>query len=164
MDHFALPHDSLAIAFTEKDLHRNFMGYTTQDTHFLLGLGMSAISDSWFGFAQNEKKVEDYIARIDRGEIPIFRGHILNELDLEVRSYILDLMCHFETKFKDKSSIQKDTIARLDEMVKDELVQIEDSTVTVTPKGVPFVRNCCMAFDQDLIRSESRENMFSKTI
>jgi oxygen-independent coproporphyrinogen III oxidase len=31
MDHFALAHDSLAIAMNNKELHRNFMGYTTQN-------------------------------------------------------------------------------------------------------------------------------------
>ena len=64
MDHFSLAEDDLAKAFNQKNLHRNFMGYTTQNTSFLLGLGMSAISDSWFGFAQNEKTVEAYILKI----------------------------------------------------------------------------------------------------
>ena len=59
MDHFALNHDSLTKAFKAKKLHRNFMGYTTQKTNILIGLGASAISDSWFGFAQNEKSIEN---------------------------------------------------------------------------------------------------------
>ena len=37
------------------------MGYTTQKTHSMIGLGMSAISDSWYGFAQNNKTVEGYL-------------------------------------------------------------------------------------------------------
>ncbi len=56
MDHFALPKDDLALAFKNKSLHRNFMGYTTQKTNLLIGLGVSSISDSWFGFAQNNKR------------------------------------------------------------------------------------------------------------
>jgi oxygen-independent coproporphyrinogen-3 oxidase len=35
------------------------MGYTSSNTQLMVGLGMSAISDSWYGFAQNEKTVED---------------------------------------------------------------------------------------------------------
>jgi len=97
MDHFALAHDDLAIAFNSKNLHRNFMGYTTQDTNLMIGLGMSAISDSWFGFAQNDKSVEGYLEQIENGQLPVFRGHLLSELDVEIRTYILDLMCHFET-------------------------------------------------------------------
>tara|TARA_R110002072_G_scaffold273058_3_gene433369 strand:- start:10669 stop:12030 length:1362 start_codon:yes stop_codon:yes gene_type:complete len=167
MDHFALEEDDLAIAFNEKNLHRNFMGYTTQNTKFLLGLGMSAISDSWFGFAQNEKSTEKYMKIVNQGNIPIFRGHILNEIDLEIRQYILDLMCHFETDFDTNSKnkdLQFSIIQRLEEMIKDQLVIIEDNKVIVTHEGIPFVRNCCMAFDQDLVNTSRQENMFSKTI
>lgn len=167
MDHFALPHDSLSIAFKEKQLHRNFMGYTTQKTNFLLGLGMSAISDSWFGFAQNEKSVEEYTERVQKGEIPIFRGHILSELDIEIRQHILDLMCHFSTKINSDKHLKQiipEIKKRLHGMVEDGLVEINENEITVTNNGIPFVRNCCMAFDQDLKPSVERENLFSKTI
>lgn len=167
MDHFALPHDELAQAFQSKNLHRNFMGYTTQATPFLLGLGMSAISDSWFGFAQNEKEVEAYQERVDRGEIPIFRGHILSDLDLEIRRYILDLMCHFETTFNTSSAFreQHQQIKNaLVELVKDGLVVIDGERVLVTEKGTPFVRNVCMAFDRDLQGKEIGDKLFSKTV
>lgn len=167
MDHFALPADSLAIAFLQKSLHRNFMGYTTQRTDFLLGLGMSAISDSWFGFAQNDKTVEGYQERIEKSEIPVFRGHILSDLDLEIRGYILDLMCHFETTLNQKSpnaSVFPEIKAKLQPMIEDGLVEIDHNTVRVTKAGIPFVRNCCMAFDQDLTSSLKKEEMFSKTI
>lgn len=167
MDHFALPEDSLAIAFNEKSLHRNFMGYTTQKTDFLLGLGMSAISDSWFGFAQNEKTVEGYQERIQKEEIPVFRGHLLSDVDLEIRSSILDLMCHFETQFDPESPnafLFPDIKAKLLPMIEDGLVTIDGNHVKVTEAGIPFVRNCCMAFDQDLTSDLKKESLFSKTI
>ncbi len=104
MDHFALDHDDLAKAFQEKKLHRNFMGYTTKATSCMIGLGMSAISDSWFGFAQNDKSVEGYIALLEENKLPIFRGHLLSDLEVEIRGYILDLMCHFETEFSASST------------------------------------------------------------
>jgi oxygen-independent coproporphyrinogen-3 oxidase len=56
MDHFALESDSLYTAFTNGDLHRNFMGYSASKTKLMIGLGVSSISDSWYSFAQNEKK------------------------------------------------------------------------------------------------------------
>jgi oxygen-independent coproporphyrinogen-3 oxidase len=49
-------------------------------------------------------------------------------------------------------------------MVKDGLVIIEGDKVKVTEIGIPFVRNCCMAFDQDLADKTQQESMFSKTI
>jgi len=167
MDHFALPADSLAVAFKSKALHRNFMGYTTQKTDFLLGLGMSAISDSWFGFAQNEKSVEKYQERVMNGEIPVFRGHLLSNLDLEIRSYILDIMCHFETELNTKSEnahLFPDIKAKLQPMIADKLVTINENHVRVAEAGIPYVRNCCMAFDQDLKSDLQKEGMFSKTI
>jgi oxygen-independent coproporphyrinogen-3 oxidase len=167
MDHFALSTDSLAIAFNTKELHRNFMGYTTQKTDFLLGLGMSAISDSWFGFAQNDKSVESYTDRVNTGEIPVFRGHLLSDLDIEIREHILDLMCHFSTELKPESefsNLHEEIKERLSEMISDELVTMNKNKVNVTKAGIPFVRNCCMAFDQDLTTAVQNENMFSKTI
>ena len=64
MDHFALQHDSLFKAHARGELHRNFMGYTTTNTDLLIGLGASAISDAKYAYAQNVKKVEDYLAAI----------------------------------------------------------------------------------------------------
>ena len=143
------------------------MGNTTQNTDFLIGLGISAISDSWFGFAQNEKSTEKYMEIVNEGVIPIYRGHLLNEIDLEIRKYILDLMCHFETSFIDNpksKELQEAIKKRLSGMTEDGLVEVNGDDVKVTEAGIPFVRNCCMAFDQDLADKIQQENMFSKTI
>ena len=167
MDHFALPHDSLSIAMKNKSLHRNFMGYTTQDTKIMIGLGMSSISDSWFGFAQNDKTVEEYTSIVNNGELPVFRGHLLSDEDLEIRKHILDLMCHFETEVKEGSIIEQEFESiqeKLADMIKDGIVSIEGYNVKITEKGIPFVRNCCMAFDADLKRTQKRDKMFSQTI
>ncbi len=167
MDHFALKHDDLAKAMHSKKLHRNFMGYTTQSTTLMIGLGMSSISDSWFGFAQNNKSVEEYTELVNQGKIPVFRGHILSDEDLIIRKHILDLMCHFETYLDDRSiihSLYPKIKERLGEMEKDGLVEISKHIVKITSKGIPFVRNCCKAFDQDLNKQELTTNLFSKTI
>ena len=167
MDHFALDHDDLAKAFKEKKLHRNFMGYTTKATSCMIGLGMSAISDSWFGFAQNDKSVEGYIALLEENKLPIFRGHLLSDLEVEIRGYILDLMCHFETEFSASSNYQhihEEIKDKLSDLINDGLVEVQGAKVIVTEKGIPFVRNCCMAFDQDLKNNPISERLFSKTI
>ena len=167
MDHFAKETDEMAIAFKAKKLHRNFMGYTTKSTSLLIGLGASAISDSWFGFAQNEKSIEKYQEIVNDGIIPIYRGHLLDEKDLLVRRYIHDLMCHFETVFSEDDNfavMHQEIIEDLKEMVEDGLVEIKGKTVLVTAKGIPFVRNCCMVFDQNLPKDHSGERLFSKTI
>lgn len=93
MDHFALPGDKLCLAASEGKMHRNFMGYTTTINKLIIGLGASSISDSWNAFVQNEKTVEDYQDKIEKGEWPYITGHFLNAEDLILRKRILELMC-----------------------------------------------------------------------
>lgn len=167
MDHFALPGDSLSIAAKQGKLHRNFMGYTDFPTHLLIGLGVSAISDAWLAFVQNEKTVEDYLQRIDRGEWPYFRGHVLNDEDLLLRTMILDLMCRFETRWEEGDELHEsvyEALQRLTPMEEDGLIQRLENGIRILSKGRPFVRNVCMAFDARLWRATPEKAIFSKTI
>ena len=79
MDHFALATYELYKAFKNGKLNRNFMGNTTDSGDLLLGLGVSSIIDTWTCFAQNVKTVEEYCSLLEKGELPIFKGHVLNE-------------------------------------------------------------------------------------
>ncbi|MEM6685306.1 MAG: oxygen-independent coproporphyrinogen III oxidase, partial [Bacteroidota bacterium] len=150
MDHFALPTDSLYTSMLNQRLHRNFMGYTAQKTQLMIGLGVSSIGDSWYGFAQNVKNIETYYHLVDEGIIPLAKGHILSKEDICIRQHILNLMCHFKTTWT-STTTQIPELAnikeKLAEFVRDELVQIEHNTISITKKGKPFVRNICMAFD-----------------
>jgi oxygen-independent coproporphyrinogen-3 oxidase len=71
MDHFALKTDSLYKAFKNNTLHRNFMGYSSSKTQLMVGLGVSSISDSWYGFAQNVKNLEDYYQLLEWDKLPV---------------------------------------------------------------------------------------------
>ena len=166
MDHFSLPSDSLYQAMTSKKLHRNFMGYTAGKTALMIGLGMSSISDSWYAFAQNEKSVTDYMARVNRGEFPIFRGHLLNSEDLIIRRHILNLMCNLETEWSYglDERIKNGIVNRLQSLIDDGLLEITDKRVIVKEEGRMFVRNICMAFDLRLIANKPETRIFSMTI
>jgi oxygen-independent coproporphyrinogen-3 oxidase len=78
------------------------MGYSSSKTQLMIGLGVSSISDSWYSFAQNVKTIEEYYRILESNEIPVFRGHLLTDEDLTIRRHILNLMCQFETTWKDK--------------------------------------------------------------
>tara|TARA_R110002124_G_scaffold87407_1_gene225047 strand:- start:68769 stop:70133 length:1365 start_codon:yes stop_codon:yes gene_type:complete len=167
MDHFALPTDSLSKALENKTIHRNFMGYTNSKTQVMIGLGASAISDSWFSFAQNEKGVEAYQDLVHRGIIPVFRGHILSEEDLIVRKHILNIMCNLKTSWNEEAmyfDALPSTLSKLAEMQQDKLIEIRKDSLIVTEKGRPFVRNICMAFDVLLQRNKPDTQVFSMTI
>ena len=167
MDHFALVSDGMYQAFHSGSLHRNFMGYTASKTQLMIGLGVSSISDSWYGFAQNEKVLEDYYARIENNEIPVFRGHILSQEDLIIRKHILNLMCTFKTSWQEPQLFFPeiyDVVDQLKEMHKDGLLEFGDHEIYVTEKGKPFVRNICMAFDLRMKRKVPSTQIFSMTI
>lgn len=164
MDHFALKSDDLYKAFEAKTMHRNFMGYTSFHTDLLIGLGTSAISDAWTAFAQNEKTVEAYQDRVEAGVLPFFRGHILNDEDVLVRQHILNLMCHFETSWTDKSPILADAIIRLQPMIEDDLVTVTANSIKITKEGEPFVRNACMALDTRLWTNKPKAKLFSSVV
>lgn len=167
MDHFSLPTDSLYKSMLQKTIHRNFMGYSSSSTQLMIGLGMSAISDSWYAFAQNDKSVEEYTNRVNGGRLPVFRGHILNEEDLKVRRHILNLMCNLQTSWEEDNMRlpqMHQIVERLQEMQQDGLIEIEKEHLTVTEKGRTFVRNIAMAFDLRLIKNQPQTRIFSMTI
>jgi oxygen-independent coproporphyrinogen-3 oxidase len=167
MDHFALESDSLWTAVREGTLHRNFMGYTSRPVFPLIGLGVSAIGDSWNIFAQNEKSIESYTRRLDRDELPIFRGHVLTEEDLVLRRHILDLMTRFETRWDEPGRhvpFLEEVAARLTEPERDGLVRLVPHGCKVTEAGRAFLRNLCMALDARLTRKAPQTRLFSQTI
>ena len=166
MDHFSLEHDDLYQSMQQRKLHRNFMGYTSSKTQLMVGLGMSAISDSWYAFAQNVKTVEEYQIMVEKGEIPVVKGHILNEEDLSVRRHILNLMCQLQTEFTEANSFAEldNALEMLSEMENDGLVEISGKQVKITEKGRAFTRNVAMVFDLRMMRNKPETRIFSMTI
>ncbi|WP_316804181.1 oxygen-independent coproporphyrinogen III oxidase [Pedobacter nototheniae] len=162
MDHFALKDDSLYRASTEKKLHRNFMGYTNQHTHLLIGLGVSSISDCWTGFSQNSKMVEVYLDKINAGILPAEKGHILSTEDLIIRQHILDIMCRNQTFFNE--GIAQSAYERLRPLIKDKLVSVTEKELNVTYSGMSFLRNICMALDERLWLKQPTSSIFSAAV
>jgi oxygen-independent coproporphyrinogen-3 oxidase len=143
------------------------MGYTSSKTQAMIGLGVSAISDSWYGFAQNVKSVEEYYHLVEEGIIPVYRGHILNDEDLIIRKHILNLMCNFKTSWLEHRMLfeeLQEVLVNLREFENDGLLEFERKQVIVTEKGKPFIRNICMAFDLLLQRKKPDTKLFSMTI
>jgi oxygen-independent coproporphyrinogen-3 oxidase len=144
-DHFARPDDGLARAAGDGTLHRNFMGYAELHTTTLLGLGVSAISESPDCYHQNEKVLAHYERRVLAGEIPTLRGHVLTADDARRRRKILDVMTSFRATLDDREVAQ--ARAGLASFVADGLVTIDDHELRVLPAGRPFLRNVATFFD-----------------
>jgi len=164
MDHFAKKEDALFIANANGTLHRNFMGYADQYTPLMIGLGVSSISDAWTAFGQNVKTVEEYQKCIQEGKLPVFKGHLLDEEDVIIRQYILDMMCRGVVNLIPNSELNARILERLESLECDGLVKINELEISITVVGKSFLRNVCMAFDERLQRTKERENLFSQAI
>jgi oxygen-independent coproporphyrinogen-3 oxidase len=167
MDHFALPHDDLYKAYINGKLHRNFMGYTTQNSGMLLGLGVSSISDAGYAYAQNHKTIHDYYAAVKSEKLATCRGYELSEEDISFRSYILQISCSGRTFFKqkDKKLLQECVFPQLVLLAADGLIIWNEQYLELTANGRYFIRNVCAAFDIKLHQSEHvTTQAFSKAI
>ncbi|MCC5927959.1 MAG: oxygen-independent coproporphyrinogen III oxidase [Cyclobacteriaceae bacterium] len=167
MDHFALPHDSLYKAWEAKKLHRNFMGYTIFETDLMIGLGMSAISDARYAFAQNVKKVKDYQDRLSSGQSTLINGHILSEEDIKIQGIIKEIICQGQVVFYDaawQKTLPAGGFHKLIEMEQEGLVEVNEKSLKVTNPGKPFIRNICSVFDKRHWQSQATGPRYSKSI
>src|SRR5678815_2040748 len=167
MDHFALPGDDLYEAWLSGRLHRNFMGYTTQNTLFLLGLGVSSISDVGTAFAQNKKTLHEYYETVKRNELAVFKVYFLNEEDISFRQYILNIICQGVTKIDsaDLPIINDLSFGELERLKSDGLIEWNEKELIVTSLGRHFLRNISAAFDLHLQRNrQETKPLFSKAI
>ena len=170
MDHFARPGDPLAQALRDGTLTRNFQGYSTHAGTDLVGFGVSAISATRGGYAQNRGTMAEYRAAIEAGTLATARGLELSAEDHLRRDVILDLMCHFAL---DKGAIERrhgidfdrhfaTELRRLEPLAGDGLATLFPDRIEVTPRGRFAVRNVAMAFDAYLGTQPSV--LYSRTV
>ncbi len=169
MDHFALPDDELTKAQQNETLYRNFQGYSTHADCDLFAFGATSIGMVDNTYSQNVRGLDDYYARIDAGELPVFRGLELTQEDILRRDVITRLICHFHLDFGfiekaygiDFNNHFANELEALQDMQADELLTVSEKEIRITPKGRMLIRNICMVFDAYLQHSKAR---FSKVI
>ncbi len=171
MDHFALQDDEIAISFKNKELYRNFMGYTVQKTGNFLGIGVSSIGYVNQCYIQNIKTLKEYYSAIDQNLLPVDRGLKLNEDDL-IRQWVINsLMCQFELdfgQFENQFRISfesyfREELVEINTLVYDNFIEISEKKILVTELGSLFVRNIAMLFDKYL-KNKQVERRFSQTV
>ena len=158
MDHFALPEDELSRAQASSALHRNFMGYSTHAECDLLGLGVSAISHLGRSFSQNARELAGWERRLEAGGLPLWRGIALNDDDVLRAEVIQQIMCRGEidcTGIAQRHAIDfqgyfGESLARLQRIAEDGLVEIAPERITATPRGRFLLRILAMCFDRYL--------------
>jgi oxygen-independent coproporphyrinogen-3 oxidase len=171
MDHFALPDDDLVIAQENGTLQRNFQGYSTHGECDLIGLGVSSIGSIGNAYSQNSTSTKEYEELLSGDSLPVKRGIEIDRDDLLRGEVIQELMCYdrlvfanfekeYEVEFRSYFSHE---LERLEPLVKDGLVQVDEEQISITPKGRLLLRSIAMVFDRYMNADESSDR-FSKAI
>ncbi len=172
MDHFALPDDELAVSQKQGTLHRNFQGYSTRAECDLIALGSTSIGKIGNTYSQNLRDPEEYQERIARGDLAVFRGYELNQDDLLRREVIIEVMCHSRLDYaaiEARHGIQfneyfADALERLEPLVDDGLIQMDERHLQVLPRGRLMLRHVAMAFDAYLEREANEGKRYSRVL
>ena len=171
MDHFAKPEDELAIAQKNGTLYRNFQGYSTHADCDLVGMGLTAISMVGNSYWQNLKTEKEYYERLDSDRLPVFRGLVMTRDDEIRRAVIMELICHFRLDFEkiekqfeiEFSEYFANELVDLNSMQQDGLLEMSQSGLKITGRGILLIRNICMIFDA-YIPTQRQAGQFSKVI
>ncbi len=154
LDHFVRPHDTMAEAFNEGRLKRNFQGYTTDNASALIGFGPSAISSLPEGYYQNTPNNHEYYASLDQGSINIAKGFTLSKDDKNRRSIIEHIMCYQAIDLKafcTENDIDINSLGNFRQalipLIKDGLVDIKDDVISIKTNASQVSRLVCAAFD-----------------
>lgn len=158
MDHFALQGDSLAEAYGNGNLIRNFQGYSVGRAEEMLGLGVSSIGFVGGLYLQNVKSLEEYETCLNKGELPIFRGFQLSQEDLLRRWVVQEIMCRFRLEkraFEERFGKPFDRHfaserGRIEQLISEDLIEETTGELKATPRGRLFVRLIASVFDQYL--------------
>lgn len=166
LDHYAKPHDLLALAATDGGISRNFQGYTTDSAPILIGLGASAIGSLPQGYVQNYSQVPAYRDALDADRFPIARGIALTDNDRIHRTVIERLMCDLEVDLADvaaqfgrSAEIFAELLRGLAPIEKEGMVTIKRTKIVVNPQWRSAVRLVCAAFDQYLAAGQDRHSV-----
>ena len=170
MDHFARPDDELAVAQRNKQLQRNFQGYSTRSGSDIYAFGMSSISQIPDAYWQNEKELPKYQEAVDAGRVPLSKAYFVTDEDKVRRETIMRVMCDLSLDFASMSqrlgidfeSHFAHELAALDGFQADGLVQRSAEGFVVTDTGRLFIRNIAMCFDNTLEKTGERRH--SRTI
>ncbi|WP_454643561.1 oxygen-independent coproporphyrinogen III oxidase [Bradyrhizobium liaoningense] len=157
LDHFARPDDSMAVAFEERTLRRNFQGYTTDKSEVLLGFGASAIGHLPQGYVQNDVQIGAYAQSIAADRFATAKGYGLTDDDRLRADIIERIMCEFGADLGDicarhgaEAGAMLRSAARLRPLISDGVVRLDGDRLAVAKDSRFLVRSVAAAFDAHL--------------
>jgi oxygen-independent coproporphyrinogen-3 oxidase len=158
-DHFAKKNNALYTAMKQRQVIRDFMGYSVEDRRQFIGFGLSAISFVGRTFFHNMINLNDYAEAVTQAKLPVQprMGHTLTDDDT-IRNILIqkDIMGNFKIpKRAGYGSAPKDfddyftkELPALQSLEKDGLVEaVADNIIRLTPVGRYFARHVAHVFD-----------------
>jgi oxygen-independent coproporphyrinogen III oxidase len=149
IDHFARSEDEMHASYRTRSIHRNFQGYTTDKSEYLLGLGASSISQTPLGYAQNTPDIAHYEAAVQSGQLPTHKGYGLNDDDRLRAKIIEEIMCYQSLEninIFPKAIITK-AKERLMSLIKDGLLDWNENSLKLKGDTELLTRLLASAFD-----------------
>ncbi|RCX16305.1 anaerobic coproporphyrinogen III oxidase [Anaerobacterium chartisolvens] len=157
-DHYVKQGNNMHIAFEDKKINRDLMGYSISDRRQVVAFGSSGISFIDGTYCHNKKTAEEYFEDLDSNKMPLDcnGAHKLNQDDKIRAAVILKyLLTYYEI---DKTAINKDfdidfdeyfasEIKQLDKFASDGIVTLEDDKIKVTDMGRYVVKHVAFVFD-----------------
>ena len=157
LDHFARPDDSMALAFEQGTLRRNFQGYTTDKSETLIGFGASAVGHLPQGYVQNDVQIGAYAQRIAAGRFATAKGYGLTDDDRLRADIIERIMCEFSADLGDicarhgaEAGAMLQSASRLKSLISDGVVRLDGDRLAVARDSRFLVRSVAAAFDAHL--------------
>jgi len=161
LDHFALPNDTMAVAFREGRLRRNFQGYTTDTSNVLIGFGASAIGQLPQGYVQNEVAIPTYSESIAAGRLATIKGYALTDDDRLRADIIERIMCDFGVdldavcaRHGAAAEAMLQSTPRLQTLISDGVIALDGHALAVNDNSRFLVRSVAAAFDAHLDASK----------
>lgn len=152
-DHFALPHDPMAVAAQEKRVRRNFQGFTDDSAASLIGLGASSISCFPDLLVQNEKNAGRYRMLLSQDVLPAQHG-VRRSADDRLRGQVIsELLCQGEVTVP--PALLAEVASRIAPFVERGLARLQGTTLRIESQGLPYARTVAALFDpyrQDSLR------------
>lgn len=163
LDHFAKRDDLLARQQRAGCLHRNFQGYTTDQSGTLVGLGASAIGTMPDGYVQNAASTTVYRTAIAAGHLATARGCRLTQEDRLRRDVIERLMCDLKVDLAERCAAHNADadhfaveLSKLDALADDGLVERVGYKINIPERARSFVRTVCAVFDAYISDNDMR--------
>lgn len=144
-DHFAVPSDPLAAAARNRQLRRNFQGFTDDRAEVLVGLGASAISRFPQLLVQNAKNAGRYRMLAHAGRLPVERG-VMRGVEDRARGAVIEaLLCRGEA---DARAFADEALRRrLEPFRARGLIEWSGTQLRLLPGAMPYARSIAAAFD-----------------